>query len=323
MDYKGYEKLVAAVVLADFQGFDSAEVMKNKRFAGIRQPGNYEIDVAVKMTIGNATEYLTIFECKFLNKKVDRPIIQKLIQTRDAISAHKCVVVTNKGYSEEAIKVASANGVGLWIVGEATRVTVMGYSGPEQIVLRVVELRDEFASLIGFKSPEQTNIRLLNNEFCHVDPLFEAANFIHGPLTMHRVEFGQDKTLIPAFLFHGSRVPAQYSYPHLNVRYATCEFFNEIFDFILQTDCILRLKALRLVDDFIRISNNLRKRPIEPCNKLPNEEISDLFREMSLPLNSALMSLTNLKRFSEEQKAEFFFDWNRTEHLNKSTIVMP
>jgi hypothetical protein len=316
---KEYEQLVAENVTSDFASFENAELYRNKRFEGIRQPGKYEIDVAVRISIAGAVDYLTIFECKHLNRKVDRPIVQKLIQTRDAISAHKCVVVTNKGYTEEAIQVARANGVGLWLIGKDTRVTIMGFSGPEDIIYKIVEFRNAFARIIGYKINSGNSYYLENNEYCHADPMFEAANFINGPATVYPVAFDNERDWLPAFTFSGSRVPDEYSVPHINVRHSMCEFFNDLFDRILEIDCEERTELLDMIDEFIEVTNEYREQPLGPCATLPKDVVSTVFKTISLPLNGTAMSLLNLEQIGKE---EFFFSWERTEHLNSSTIIM-
>jgi Restriction endonuclease len=66
------------------------------------------------LTLGGSLFFLLIVECKNWGRAVDRPVIQKLVQTRDAIAAHKAVVASPVGFSEEAVEVARANGVALW-----------------------------------------------------------------------------------------------------------------------------------------------------------------------------------------------------------------
>jgi hypothetical protein len=60
---------------------------------------------------------LIIIECKNWSRPIDREEIQKLIQTRDAISAHKAAFASPTGYTKEADEVAKANGVALWVIG--------------------------------------------------------------------------------------------------------------------------------------------------------------------------------------------------------------
>src|SRR5262249_8683414 len=82
-------------------------------FQGKRQPGKYEIDIAVEVRFSEVIYFLLIIECKYWNCPVDRPVIQAVAQTRDAISAHKAVIATVQGFSKEAISVAEPLGVAL------------------------------------------------------------------------------------------------------------------------------------------------------------------------------------------------------------------
>jgi hypothetical protein len=88
MGEKAYEQYVARVVRS-MSFSDKAKVYTNQRYPGIRQPGSYEIDVACELCFGDSLFFLIIVECKNWTRPVDRPQVQKLIQTRDAITAHK------------------------------------------------------------------------------------------------------------------------------------------------------------------------------------------------------------------------------------------
>lgn len=92
---------------------------------------------------------LVIIECKNLGRRVDRPVVQKLVQTRDAIAAHKAVIASPKGFSDEAIDVARANGVALWVLSEAVWTTVHGMSNNPQRT-RAYHRRKDFLEELGF-----------------------------------------------------------------------------------------------------------------------------------------------------------------------------
>jgi restriction endonuclease len=110
-----YEQYVTKIV-RQFGFCKHAKISNNRRFQGKRQPGEYEIDIAVEVRFSEAIYFLMIIECKYWNRPVDRPVIQALAQTRDALSAHKAVVATVQGFSKEAISVAEAHGIALWRV---------------------------------------------------------------------------------------------------------------------------------------------------------------------------------------------------------------
>src|SRR5215475_4113656 len=110
-----YEQYVTTIV-RQFDFCKRAKISNNRKFKGKRQPGEYEIDIAVEVRFSKAIYFLMIIECKYWNRTVDRPVIQSLAQTRDAISANKAVIATVQGFSKEAISVAEAHGIALWRV---------------------------------------------------------------------------------------------------------------------------------------------------------------------------------------------------------------
>jgi len=117
MDHKEYEDYVETVVRA-LSICKNATVYRNRRFTGVRQPGRYEIDIACEINLDDILHLLIIVECKNWKRPVDREEIQKLIQTRDAINAQKAAFASASGFTKEAVEVAQANGVALWIVAE-------------------------------------------------------------------------------------------------------------------------------------------------------------------------------------------------------------
>lgn len=316
-----YEALVRGHVVTEFSGIKGATILLNERVDGVRQPGKYEIDIGVRMSISDV-HYLTIVECKLLSRKVDRPIIQKIIQTRDAISAHKAIVVTNIGFSEEAESVARANGVGLWIVGLESRITVMGFSGPERINDVIVRGREAFAELVGYPSVSDSGYKLLDNEYCLADPFIEVARFIRGPATIMSAELHHESGFAQAFTFDGSRVHERYSSPLANVRFGLCEFMNGLFEVVIKSNSI-RSEAIKIVDDFINATNVYRQNPLKSAFDLPEDVLVDVFKHMCLPINGIFMS----KQFMEplhsgDLTVPALFDINHADHLKGRSIIM-
>ena len=140
MNEKEYERYVANVI-SELRGLRRTKVFRNKRFRGVRQPGNYEIDISFEMTLSKRLKLLFIAECKNWQRPVDRPVVQKIAQTRDAISAHKAIVISARGFTEEAISVAENLGVALWVVSSGSFVTIMGFMGPSFRAVRQVQLK--------------------------------------------------------------------------------------------------------------------------------------------------------------------------------------
>lgn len=172
MNDKEYEEYVAEVV-KDFEFCRNATISRNRKFAGKRQPGNYEIDIAIEISYGELAYFLMIVECKHWKRRVDRPAIQKLIQTRDAIAAHKAFAVSPVGFSHEAIDVAKANGVALWVI-------CPGKKSTQPISARTVNhsaqelfgrLRKGFLSSFGVKPrPQPLALQLRGLEDIHPNP---------------------------------------------------------------------------------------------------------------------------------------------------------
>jgi Restriction endonuclease len=120
---KQYEAYVGELVRKlDFAKTGKVEL--NRRFKGVRQPGAYEIDVALEVQLAEAIRFLLIVECKNWKRPVDRPVVQKLAQTRDAIGADKAAIVSPVGFTDEACSVARSLEVALWIIRLGEWVTV-------------------------------------------------------------------------------------------------------------------------------------------------------------------------------------------------------
>ncbi len=118
MTSKEFEVYVA-LVIQNLTITENARVFQNRRFEGKRQSGQYEIDIAVEFRLEDILDLLLIVECKNWKRPVDRPVIQKLAQTRDAISAHKAAVASPVGFTKEAFEVSRDLGIALWVVSFA------------------------------------------------------------------------------------------------------------------------------------------------------------------------------------------------------------
>src|SRR5262245_4156523 len=158
-----YEQYVTKIV-RQFGFCKRAKISNNRKFQGERQPGEYEIDIAVEVGFSEAIYFLMIVECKYWNRPVDRPVIQALAQTRDAIAAHKAVVATVHGFSREAISVAAAHGIALWrgdLEFDEERKNLQGvlfsirrtyHSHEDRVINKLYyELRSQFRSAIDWE----------------------------------------------------------------------------------------------------------------------------------------------------------------------------
>jgi Restriction endonuclease len=162
-----YEAYVSEVVQQlDFG--KTVSVLRNKRFRGVRQPGDYEIDIALQATLAGVIDFFLIVECKNWSRPVDRPVVQKLAQTRDAIAAHKAAIVSPVGFTTEAVDVAKAHGIALWVMSVANWSIVMGVVGPGPERWGELDARQSFLQSIGFyrssglERSDQENRSLVN-----------------------------------------------------------------------------------------------------------------------------------------------------------------
>ena len=149
-----FEEYVTNVV-SELDFLKGGVVLRNHRFAGIRQPGQYEIDIALTTKLGGTIEFLLVVECKNWNRPVDRPVVQKLAQTRDAIAAHKAAIASPLGFTSEAVEVARANGIALWVLSKSSWRIIMGVRG-SSIDEQPILARQEFLRNIGFKTRKQS-----------------------------------------------------------------------------------------------------------------------------------------------------------------------
>jgi hypothetical protein len=120
-------------------------IYKNKVYSGVRQPGSYEIDVALEVQLAPPLKFTLIVECKNWKRPVDRPVVQKLAQTRDAIGADKAAIASPIGFTKEADEVARTLGIALWVVTLQEWIIIypnFSYPGLSLDALRADRFRD-------------------------------------------------------------------------------------------------------------------------------------------------------------------------------------
>ncbi|WP_309123444.1 restriction endonuclease [Paenibacillus sp.] len=115
MNSKEYEEFVEKT-LNCLNFFKNANIYRNLKYPGIRQPGEYEIDIACEMIIENMSRITIIIECKNHSRPITRPIVQNFHQTKEAINAHKAAIASPVGFTSEAIEVARDLGISLWVI---------------------------------------------------------------------------------------------------------------------------------------------------------------------------------------------------------------
>jgi hypothetical protein len=187
--------------------FKRAELFRNHRFQGVRQPGFYEIDIAFKVKLSRKINFFFIVECKNWKKPVDRPVIQKLIQTRDAISAHKAAVASAKGFTREAIEVAKIHGIALWVISKPDWHCIMGFMGPPSLFFKQYKRRRKYLRKIGFK---------LRNNDSKLEFNFVSIYSVYLDRFSDKIEFSH-------VCEHGSAVPPGSNEPGIDPQLATTE----------------------------------------------------------------------------------------------------
>jgi Restriction endonuclease len=169
---KEYEAYVARLV-QNFEFCRDATVTRNRRFPGVRQPGVYEIDIAVEMFLSEEVFFWMIVECKNHRRRITRPVVQQLAQTRDAISANKAAIASPTGFSKEAEEVAQVFGVALWVMAEdVATMTIMGMQGPYISYWNELyyELRLEYLGLIGIDPAGEAELKVLEADRAEAVP---------------------------------------------------------------------------------------------------------------------------------------------------------
>lgn len=189
-EYEGF----VAEVLSQLEFSDRATIFQNRRFEGVRQSGRYEVDVAVEYDLGPLL-FLLIVECKKWKRPVDRAVVQKIAQTRDAIAAHKAAVVSPIGFSTEASDVAAELGVALWVISAVKWDVVMAKRHVSGREWRWSQRRHKFLDeVLRFRGSERVDDAPILREFGASRPsgLYEetAPRFVHRSLAGSAAQLG-------------------------------------------------------------------------------------------------------------------------------------
>lgn len=164
MEYEDYVENTLRCL--DF--FHNSTIYRNKEYQGVRQAGSYEIDIAFETEIHNMIKFTLIIECKNHGRRITRPIVQNLHQTKEAINAQKAALVSPIGFSKEAIEVAENLGISLWVISkDVPTEIVMAYEGMKIILLSdcFFELFIEYINLLGIEpkiEESEYSIKLMN-----------------------------------------------------------------------------------------------------------------------------------------------------------------
>ena len=112
-DWGGFEELIT-----DLHRDGELDVQRDVTLTG-QSGASRQIDVLIKHKQG-PYEYLTLVECKFWKKKVERANIDVLYAGMQDLNASKGVFFTTKGYQEGAEIYAKSKGITIFVVRELT-----------------------------------------------------------------------------------------------------------------------------------------------------------------------------------------------------------
>lgn len=70
----------------------------------------HQIDV---LTVNSATSFYTAIECKYWNKKINKDIVMKLCVIISDAGSHEGIIVSKKGFTKDAAKIADYYGIRL------------------------------------------------------------------------------------------------------------------------------------------------------------------------------------------------------------------
>lgn len=180
MTPREYEDYVGRVV-SQIGVLRSARLSRNRRFKGVRQAGEYEVDIALEIRLKGKPFFVLIIECKNWKRPVDRPVIQRIAQTRDAIAASKAAVVSPMGFTCQAVAVAKSLDVALWVISKRHHLLIAAMLAPwfdtywwlRYLFLRsVIEGEDNIHyksghDLISYERTERTRSKRILNRFAH------------------------------------------------------------------------------------------------------------------------------------------------------------
>lgn len=133
----------------------------------------YKSDIYWEYSIAGIKNCVTI-ECKNYNKNVDLPQVRNFARAIENISGLKGLMATKKGFSENAIKEASADNIDLIVIRELSeedwqdrikQINVkMLFDIPSRVTSIVPVFNKEWALQNGYQSGDSFELRALNNE---------------------------------------------------------------------------------------------------------------------------------------------------------------
>lgn len=131
-DWKHLERLVMALQTK----LGNGAVRHGELVKGRQSGTDRKLDVSVRGTIGSAKVFVVI-DCAHLNDNVDVMKIAVAKTQREDVGADRAIVVTTRGFTDGAIKLAAANNIDTCIMRPATADDLAGRQQDLQVKVQV------------------------------------------------------------------------------------------------------------------------------------------------------------------------------------------
>ncbi len=100
--------------------YRNSVIERDAKIFGHKTETNRQIDVAIRQKIG-LQEILIIVECKDWSSKVDAPAVESFIGVKEDVRAHAAMMISPKGFSKAAVRLAKKANVNLYTLRETRK----------------------------------------------------------------------------------------------------------------------------------------------------------------------------------------------------------
>ncbi len=151
MTFSDFETHTKTLISKNLKKELGKTVKVRQQHAYTSQTGNtYKIDVSFLVNI-LGVDYLTLVECKYWNKRVDREKVGYFKAIIDDLKAQKGIIVTTKGFQKGAIEYARSQNIAL-ILLRGNKLVVLLYLDLtdfeiEQIMKAVLHVKNELLNI--------------------------------------------------------------------------------------------------------------------------------------------------------------------------------
>ncbi|MDA0344957.1 MAG: restriction endonuclease [Proteobacteria bacterium] len=201
---KGYEEFVETVYKAILeaekrQGKIGSVCIERNKIITSKSGTPAEIDIYWENEVAGIKHSVAI-ECKNYNKNIDIPRVRDFARKIEHISGLKGLMVTKKGFSENAIKEASADNIDLLVIREQTDEDWDGYIKTINIRMHIQQpcqttsisprLNKEWALTNGYAEGSQLQLNVRNDCLIFED---KETEFKHSLLELENGDFFEEK----------------------------------------------------------------------------------------------------------------------------------